>query len=184
MPEYAQTLTYLFSLGIVALQAGVLGIVLYRLIYKEWVPKESRAVVQRFGLALAAALPVAALFLSLWYSDVVGIPVCPLCWFARTLMYPLAIILPIAAWRRDLGIVPYALTLSAVGAVITGYHHLYQMGLAPTGACDLLAGGGDCATRYVFEFGYVTMPLMGFTLFVVIGLILWITASAHSEKQH
>lgn len=35
--------------------------------------------------------------MSLWYSEVVGLPVRPLCWFARTMMYPLAVVLVVAS---------------------------------------------------------------------------------------
>lgn len=178
MTPFADSVTNILALGTVALLLAVVSAVVYRLLSGQWLPHALHDHVVRYGLAAAASLSGAALVMSLWYSEVVGLPVCPLCWFARTMMYPLAVILLIAAVRRDTGVVPYALSLAAIGAAITGYHHLYQMGIAPSGACDLLAEGGTCAVRYVFEFGFVTMPLMGFALFCTIGLLLWVVRRA------
>lgn len=180
--ETTETITHLLAWGIALMQLALIAAVAHRLIYGVWVPRELHHHLERFGLWVAALLPVSAFFLSLWYSEIVGIPVCPLCWFARTMMYPLAVILVVAALRKDIGVVPYAYPLAVIGALITGYHHLYQMGIAPSGACDVLAGGGECATRYIFELGYITMPLMGFTLFCAIGLLLWVLTKENSKQ--
>lgn len=177
MPAYAQTLTYLLALGTVGMQLAVLAALVYRIARGQWLPTAFRAPIARYGLAVAALLPIMAFFMSLWYSEIIGLPVCVLCWFGRVFMYPLAVVLPIAAYRRDVSIVPYALALSVAGMLVTGYHHFYQVGLAPGALCDALAGGSDCMTRYVFELGFVTMPLMGFTLFAAVTLLLWIVRS-------
>lgn len=182
MPEYAQTLTYLFALGIVGMHVVLVAALLYRVVNGTWIPAILVPCLQKWGLALAATLPVTSFFLSLWYSEIIGIPVCPLCWFARTLMYPLAVILPLAALRRDVSVVPYVLALSGLGVVLTGYHHLYQMGLASGSACAVLSGGGECATRYVFEFGYVTLPLIGCTVFLMIALLVWLARPSREGK--
>ncbi len=182
MTPLADTVTYLLALGTVGLLVVVVGALGYRIVKGTWLPEALHAHIARFGLAGAATLSGAALVISLWYSEVIGIPVCPLCWFARTMMYPLAVVLAVAAYRKDVAVVPYALALAAIGAAITGYHHLYQVGIAPSGACNFLAEGGTCATRYVFEFGFVTMPLMGFTLFCAIGLLLWVLNKESSKE--
>ena len=52
---------------------------------------------------------VAASFLgSLYFSEVANFVPCNLCWYQRIAMYPLVIILAIAAYRDDVGIRPLA----------------------------------------------------------------------------
>jgi disulfide bond formation protein DsbB len=174
MPAYAQTLTYIFALGMVGMHVVLIASALHRIVTGVWVPAQVYPYVRRFGLGVAAVLAVAALLLSLWYSEIVGLPVCVLCWLTRTMMYPLAIMLPIAAWRGDRALWPYILSLSMIGGVISGYQHLMQMGVVAGGFCHALSGNTDCAARYVYEFGYITMPMYGLTVFAAIALLAWL----------
>ena len=70
------------------------------------------------GSALPAAFVVAALATlgSLWFSEVAHFEPCRLCWYQRIAMYPLVLILGIAAWRGDSRVRRYAVPLAAVGA--------------------------------------------------------------------
>ncbi len=169
MTPLVSTLTTLFAAGTIALQVvivvGFLGTFVFRY---RWHPFLVRLVV-RHGVLLAGLLAAGSLLLSLWYSKVVGLPVCELCWYARTMMYPLAFILPIAAYYRDRTIARYIVPLASLGAAVTLVHHLYQVGAVNFTSCD--AAGLSCATRYVYEFGFVTMPLMGLTIFLAIILL-------------
>ncbi len=175
MPAYAQTLTYLFAVMTVFLLALVFTMAISRIAMGAWVPTRLMSYFQAYGLRIAMLFGVSAVCMSLWYSEVVGLPVCPLCWFARTMMYPLAVVLVVAVVRKDRTVWPYILSLSGIGMFITGYHHLYQIGFVEGALCKAIRDGGDCAQRFIFEFGFVTMPLMGFTLFVSIALLAWLS---------
>src|SRR3989338_10531699 len=83
----------------------------------------SRFLILSFIVALAATLG------SLFYSEIAGYTPCKLCWYQRILMYPQAVMLGIAAARKDNGIVLYGLVLSGIGAAIAAYHYLLQIGL-------------------------------------------------------
>jgi len=174
MPDYAQIISYFFALGMVVLHVILVLSVLHRLIEGTWLPSAVSGFVERWGLVIAAVFPVAAVFSSLWYSEIVGLPVCVLCWFTRTMMYPLAVILPIAAWRKDRNIWLYVIPISLIGLAISGYQHLMQMGVVEGGLCHALSGDTDCAARYVFEFGYITMPLFATTMFTAIAFLTWL----------
>jgi disulfide bond formation protein DsbB len=181
MPEYAAAATFLFATAFLAVHVCLGALIIHRLVKGSWVPNFLRAAVERYALWDAAGFAGASLVLSLWYSEVVGLPVCALCWFGRTMMYPLAIILPIAAWRKDRDIFRYALPLAAVGALITGYQHLMQVGFVRGSVCSVLKDAGDCAARYVFEYGYITMPLFGVTVFTMIALLTWVARDSGTE---
>jgi len=90
----------------------------------------------RFALAGAWMVALLAMTGSLYFSEVAHYTPCLLCWYQRIAMYPLVLVLGIAAWRRDLGIRLYAIPLAAVGSVISAYHYLLEWFPAlDTGAC-------------------------------------------------
>lgn len=175
MESFAPTLTYLFAVGTILLLLVVFVALMTRVATGRFVPPSVESIVQRFGLHVAAVFSVFGSLMSLYYSEVVGYAPCALCWLGRTMMYPLAVILVVALVRRERDVWPYGVALSVGGMLITGYHHLYQIGVVQGTLCNALKDGGDCARRYVYEFDMVTMPLMGFSLFAFVGLLLWVT---------
>jgi disulfide bond formation protein DsbB len=56
---------------------------------------------------------------SLFFSEVMLMPPCVLCWYQRIAMYPLVLIIGIAIATRDSGFRRYALPLSLGGSTIT-----------------------------------------------------------------
>lgn len=174
MPEYAQTATYLFAVASIVLNIVVVFVLLSRFAMGVWLPPSVRKGIERSALLIAACFSLGAVALSLWYSEVVGVPVCALCWFARTMMFPLALVLSVAVYRRAYDVRPYAIAMAGVGMLITGYHHLLQIGAIQGSICSALKDGGDCAKRYIYEFDWVTMPWLGFTLFSTVFLLVWL----------
>ena len=174
MENIVGTMNFLEAAGSVVLGLVIIVTLLTRMVTGAWFPASINGFVQRHALYFIAGWTTASVVLSFWYSDVVGYVPCPLCWLARTMMFPLAVISIIAAWRRDNTVWPYMIGLSVVGMLITGYHHLYQVGIVAGTACQVLEGAGDCAKRYVFEFGFVTVPFMAFVLFAATALLAWI----------
>lgn len=76
-------------------------------------------------VALSASLAV------LFIGEVLGQTPCNLCWFQRAFMFPLAIILGVAAWRADLSIWRYAAPLAVLGGAVALYHSLLYAGIVP-----------------------------------------------------
>lgn len=124
-----------------------------------------RAVLFSFIVALVAMLG------SLFYSEVAGFDPCKLCWLQRIFMYPQAIIFGLALLKRDRHLSDYGIVLSSVGAVIAGYHYLLQRGIAPAASCGVVGYSVSCARVFVMNFGYITIPLMAFSAFLLILLL-------------
>jgi len=123
-------------------------------------------------LWLASAVAIAATLGSLYLSESVGLIPCKLCWYQRIAMYPLAVILPIAAFRKDGGVRIYAAALAIIGAMIAGYHRFIQSyPQFDTGSCS--ATGPSCSSPLVMEFGFVTIPYMALSAFLLILALLW-----------
>lgn len=110
---------------------------------------------------------------SLIYSDVIGYAPCKLCWFQRIFMYPLVILFGLSLWKKDQGIRHYGLVLSAIGGLIALFHYVGQLGFNPLGLeCLVIGYSASCAKNFVLEFGYITIPVMALSAFVLIFLSL------------
>jgi disulfide bond formation protein DsbB len=110
---------------------------------------------------------------SLIYSDVIGYTPCELCWFQRIFMYPQAVIMLIALIKKDASVKIYGFVLSIIGAAIAVYHYFLQLGYNPLGLpCAAVGYSVSCAKNFVLEFGYITIPVMALSAFVLIALTL------------
>ena len=89
-------------------------------------------------VALSASLAV------LFIGEVLGQTPCNLCWFQRAFMFPLAIILGVAAWRADLSIWRYAAPLAVLGGAVALYHSLLYAGIVPAPIVPCTASGPSC----------------------------------------
>ena len=89
---------------------------------------------------LAAAIAVGCTLGSLYFSEVAHFTPCTMCWYQRIAMYPLAIILVIAAVRRDRIVLLYVAVLASIGAAISTYHFLLER-FPLAGDGRLLVGG-------------------------------------------
>src|SRR2546421_12925734 len=84
---------------------------------------------------------------SLFFSEIAGFPPCELCWFQRICMYPLSILLLLAALANDHRVARYLWPLPLVGAGVSVYHLLIENGaISEPQACVISAPGG-CATK-------------------------------------
>ncbi len=160
-----QILSLLTVLG----QLIILAAVLEYLLNKNFLnPFRQKAL----GLAFLVAL--AAMSGSLFYSEIAGFDPCKLCWYQRILMYPQVLLLGLALWKREgKQIAPYSIFLSSVGALIAGYHYLLQLDLVPSLPCSAVGYSVSCSQRFVLQFGYITIPMMSLTVFLLIIFLMW-----------
>ena len=131
-------------------------------------------------LELATMVAVGATLGSLYFSEIRNFVPCDYCWYQRIAMYPLAIILLIATIRRDKNIIPYALTLSLSGMVLSVYHYQLQLFPEQSSSCGLDA---SCTYRWIEVFGFVTIPLLALTSFAFISMILLVTPRPWKTTQ-
>ncbi len=129
------------------------------------------ASVKQTALPLASLVAITATLGSLYYSEIADFIPCRLCWYQRIFMYPLAIVLPIAALRRDIGIRIYMIAFPVIGLGISIYHYLVQNvpSLSDSGSCDATA---PCSSAYVETFDFISIPFMAGCGFLLIGALL------------
>lgn len=95
-----QAVTWFFALLAVLCQAFVVASVLIRLFSPRALWPLWRAQVAHVALPAAAAVATMATLGSLYLSEIANFTPCRLCWFQRIGLYPLAVVLLIAAWRQ------------------------------------------------------------------------------------
>lgn len=139
---------------------------------------------QRNALALAFIVAFVATAGSLFYSEIIGFEPCKLCWLQRIFMYPQVILLGLALWKRDRGIAIYSIALSIIGVIIAAYHYLLQLGFAPSLPCSAVGYSVSCSQKFVLQFGYITIPMMALTAFIMIILFLLTAKNFLAKEQN
>lgn len=122
--------------------------------------------VSRWGLWIGFFVALFGSALTLVYSEIFGFVPCGLCWLQRVFLYPQVILFGLAVLKKDTGIADYIIALSVAGAAVGLYQHYLQMGGTDVFTCPSVGSGADCSKRILFEFGYITYPLLAATTFV------------------
>lgn len=126
-----------------------------------------------WGLWLGFLLTLGGLGLSLFYSEILGFAPCSLCWVMRIFMYSQVVLFTVALWKRDHRIADYSIALSVFGIFVGLYQHYLQMGGSAILPCPAtLTQASDCASRFLFELGYITFPWMGMSLFAALVVVM------------
>lgn len=116
-------------------------------------------------LLLAAWLLVTGASLgSLFFSEVMDLAPCSLCWYQRVFMFPLVIVLFMGLFPFDSKVARYALPLSAAGTLVALYHVLVQSGVVPESATPC-SKGVSCADVDLLVFGFASIPMLSLLAF-------------------
>lgn len=135
---------------------------------------------RQHALYLAWLIACLALVASLVSSELAQIPVCKLCWFQRIALYPLALILGIAAYHEDRLVYRYVVPLAATDVVIAAYQYLLQLKPEwfPIHLCDM---GPSCYTSHFQWLGFITYPLLSLLAGAAIGVLSWLARTPLSR---
>jgi disulfide bond formation protein DsbB len=136
-----------------------------------------------WGYELWAAFVVSSIATggSLFFSEIAGFIPCELCWYQRICMYPLSIITLLAAIRGEYRIARYLLPLPLVGACVSVYHLLIENGVVGQSTQCLVSAPGGCATKWIDKFGYITIPTLALTAFVLLIELLALAAAGGDD---
>lgn len=124
-----------------------------------------------FSCWLLASLATAG---SLFFSSVMELPPCVLCWYQRIALFPLVVLLPVGLFPFDPRAVRYALPLAGGGWLVAAYHNLVYFGLVPEQLVPC-SEGVSCSARNLGLFGFVSIPLLsllGFSALLTLLVLL------------
>ena len=116
---------------------------------------------------VAAASMLGALF----FSEIMNLPPCELCWWQRIFMFPLALILPLGLFPFDRHVVRYALPLALMGWGFAVFHWLLVLGVIPESIRPCVRGV-PCSEVTISWLGFINLPLLSVLAFSVIIALL------------
>lgn len=121
-------------------------------------------------LAAAWLVALAATLGALFIGEVMGKTPCILCWYQRIFMFPLAVVLGIAAFREDAATWLYSGALALFGLVIAIYHSLLYFGFVTEGL-QPCSKGLSCSGAAMSLWGF-PIPIMSTLSFAAIIVLL------------
>lgn len=119
--------------------------------------------------AIASVSTLGALF----FSEIMELPPCVLCWYQRIFMFPLVLILPLGLFPYDAKVIRYALPLTLVGWAIAFFQVLLVAGVIPEGLKPC-SQGVPCSEVQIQWLGFVNIPLLSFIAFSVMNALLFV----------
>ena len=125
------------------------------------------------NLKLNIMLSLTASLGSLYFSQVMRFIPCELCLYQRIFMFSLVIIFVSAYKFKDKKFYIYAFPLALIGLAVAFYHNLLQYGLLPESLTTCTVGI-PCDIDYLNLFGFVTIPLLSFIVYLSIGAALFV----------
>ena len=128
-------------------------------------------------LYIAWITAVISMIGSLYFSEILGLVPCSLCWYQRIVMYPLVLIIGVGIIKKDKHFYDYALPLSVIGGVIAFYQNLLYYSVISEGLAPCIFGV-SCITKYVSLLGFIDIPLLALFASIII------TATLFIHKKH
>ena len=110
---------------------------------------------------------------SFFFSEIMELAPCALCWYQRVFMFPLVIILLVGLFPFDKSIIKYALPLALAGWGVAFYHYLLYSGFIPE-SIQPCSQGVSCSETYLDLFGFLTIPMLSLISFSTIIALLFI----------
>lgn len=127
---------------------------------------------KKYALYIAWTQALVATSGSLFLSEILHWTPCVLCWYQRIMMYPLLLILTVGILRESDDLEYFVWPLSIIGLGISFYHNLLQYRIIPEHLAPC-AVGASCTVPYHFWFGFLTVPLLSFTAFLIITISMF-----------
>ncbi|NYF25982.1 disulfide oxidoreductase [Sporosarcina sp. JAI121] len=119
------------------------------------------------GLIFIWTVSLVATLGSLYFSEVRGYEPCTLCWYQRILMYPIVLISGVALFQKNARIALTTAVFSVVGGGISLYHYGIQK-LSFLSDSAPACGNVSCTGQYINYLGFITIPFLALTAFLVI----------------
>ena len=126
--------------------------------------KSMQKLLKNYSLYAAFTISLLATLISLSLSEIFHLPPCVLCWYQRTMMYTIPIVLGIGIYYKDKKVDRYVWPMAIIGWVIAFYHTLLQWNILPESVAPCQAGI-SCTTVQINWFGFMTIPFMSLVAF-------------------
>lgn len=137
---------------------------------------------QENGLIFIAIVSLIATLGSLYFSDIKGFVPCTLCWYQRIVMYPIVLIAGIGLFQKNAQIALTTGIFAGIGGTLSLYHYGIQKiqflsDSAPS--CGIVS----CTGSYINYFGFITIPFLAFTAFLLIAITSFLMLKWQKETK-
>ncbi len=139
------------GIGIIALDIAALWLLVAFFTKRAPLFVTTNAMMLAFALSLVAALG------TLYYSEIVGVLPCKLCWYQRSLLYPQILVFAYGLIRKEVRAFTIGIVLSSLGLVVALYHislPLFTSSIFCSTESEL------CLIQTIKIFGVITIPMM------------------------
>ena len=132
---------------------------------------------KKYALFLPWLVAVIATVGSLYFGKVLNLPPCTLCWYQRILMFPLVIILGIAAFRDAYRIIVYVLPLTLIGLALALFQVIMITYFSDSSLCP-------ACTLQETPKGGISFPILSLLSFLALNsLLIWIYIKHKRSKK-
>lgn len=148
--------TTLVALGTIGIQLATIALIIL------WIGKSPLlAKFHRHSHIILATIFIGSAFGSLIYEYGFGYEPCLLCWYQRIAIFGVALLSLTGDFRKNKTLQKQVLLFSLFGIIFAVLHNYID--LVPN-SIDICGTGPSCLKRYIYEFGYITIPIMSFTV--------------------
>ena len=123
------------------------------------------------NLKMSFLVAVAGTVGSLYFSEVMKLPPCSLCWYQRIFLYSLMFVFGSALWSESREYKIYSFPLVIAGLAISIYHNLLYTGIISE-ALAPCTKEFSCTAKQLELFGFMSIPLMSMLGFLCIAILL------------
>ncbi len=183
MTETLSLFFALMALGGVVVVFGVLfgGLLVMLELPGNKLARSVAAELRPFALFFAFVAAAGAMAGSLYYSEGAGYLPCRMCWFQRYFMYPSALLLAASLVLKRQLLASIAWGLCGIGICISIYHRLEQaFPDSVGGVCELT---NPCTSRWVNEFGFITIPTMAGVAFALVLVLVPLSRPPQAKES-
>jgi disulfide bond formation protein DsbB len=137
---------------------------------------------KEYGNYMVWAIAFAGMAGSLYFSEIMGLVPCVLCWYQRIALYPLVILVGLGIIRKNPDLPRYVLPFSVIGLGVAVFHNLLYYGVIEEklSPCTVGASCVDPASQAIGSF--VTIPLLSLIGFLIITLIMLINLKGEESN--
>ncbi|MEG0681873.1 MAG: disulfide oxidoreductase [Eubacterium sp.] len=119
---------------------------------------------------------------SLYFSEIRSYEPCELCWYQRIIMYPIVLISTVAIIQKNARIALTTAVFACIGAATSLYHYSIQK-LTFLQDSAIACGRVPCTGQYINWFGFITIPFLALTAFVLIAAISFYILKVMKEEK-
>lgn len=140
-----------------------------------------KSFLREYALYIAWVITLVGLISSVFFGEILHHEPCRLCWYQRICLFPLAIILGIAAYKDDVRIVVYAMPLCALGGLLALYQvvGIFVPAMSSPALCGLQT---ECSKDLVKLWGFLSFPLVSLIGFFLVFCFLWMAYRTHRRR--